>query len=249
MNLRGQPHRRISAKDEGYAMAALLVAMAVMAVLASAAMPVWKQLSTREKEEELVFRGKQYARAIGLFQRKMGPGVNPPTLDVLVEQRFLRKKYKDPITGDDFDPIAASANQSATPGTLPGAPSTGARGQPTPPSTPQRGSSVQNPAGGRGFGGIIGVMSKSKAQSIRIYNGRTHYNEWQFVYVPQTTAPGVVAPGGRGQRGGPSGPSGPGGFPGPGGFGGRGEPSRGNPPPFGPARSAPMPMPQPAPGN
>ena len=36
----------------------------------------------------------------------------------------------------------------------------------------------------------MGVASKSKDVSIRIYNGRTHYNEWQFVYVAQTTAPG-----------------------------------------------------------
>ena len=191
-------------------MAALLVALAVMAVLASAAMPPWKQMAQREKEAELIFRGQQYARAIGLFQRRAGPGVNPPNLDVLVQQRFLRKKYKDPITGDDFDLISP-----ATPMAVPTSPTPGTqtRGAPTgttaptttrgglsqPLSTPGRG--VQ-PVGGAavGFGGtvaggIVGVQSKSKAESIRIYNGRTHYNEWQFVYLPQT------GPGGRGQPG------------------------------------------------
>ena len=59
-------------------------------------MPVWKQMNRREKEEELVFRGQQYARAIGLFQRKMGPGVLPPNVDVLVDQRFLRESSKIP---------------------------------------------------------------------------------------------------------------------------------------------------------
>ena len=67
-------------------MAALLVALSVMAILASAAMPSWKQMTQREREAELVFRGQQYARAIGLFQRRAGPGVNPPNLDVLVQQ-------------------------------------------------------------------------------------------------------------------------------------------------------------------
>ena len=67
-------------------------------------------MATREKEEELIFRGRQYARAIGLFQRKFA-NTAPPTIDVLVEQRFLRKKYKDPITNDDFQPIYA--NQAA----------------------------------------------------------------------------------------------------------------------------------------
>ena len=71
MRLRGQ----LRGNESGYAMAALLVALSVMAVLASAAMPTWKQLSQREKEAELIFRGQQYARAIGLFQRRAGPGV------------------------------------------------------------------------------------------------------------------------------------------------------------------------------
>src|SRR5215831_10500184 len=90
----------------GYAMAALLVAMSIMAVMMTVAMPVWKQIAQREKEEELIFRGTQYAHAIGLFQRKFA-NASPPTLNVLVEQKFLRRKYKDPITNDDFVPILA----------------------------------------------------------------------------------------------------------------------------------------------
>ena len=93
--------------DRGYAMAALLVGMTVMAVLMSAAMPVWSHFAQREKEEELIWRGQQYARAIGLFQRKYA-NTFPPTVDVLVEQKFLRKKYKDPMTGEDFQPIPAT---------------------------------------------------------------------------------------------------------------------------------------------
>src|SRR5258705_4477700 len=98
MKLAGQARRQ-----NGYAMAALLVAMSIMAIMMTVAMPVWKQISTREKEEELVFRGEQYARAIGLFQRKFANAA-PPSFDLLVEQHFLRKKYKDPITNDDFVP-------------------------------------------------------------------------------------------------------------------------------------------------
>ena len=64
-----------------------------------------EELAQREKEEELVFRGEQYAHAIGLFQRRTANSY-PPNLDVLVQQKLLRKKYKDPITDDDFVPIA-----------------------------------------------------------------------------------------------------------------------------------------------
>ena len=206
-------------------MAALLIGMSIMAVLMTVAMPVWKQASIREKEAELVFRGEQYKRAIDLFQRKSGPGTIPPSLDVLVGQKFLRKKYKDPITAQDFDLISpntpAAGGQNPQPGR--GGPPT-SRGT-TSPQQPQplSGRSSQ-PGGTIGVqGGIVGVVSKSKATSIRLYNGRNHYNEWQFVFVARQQTPGAGgAPGGSGQRGG----AGQGGF---GGFGGGTGPQRGGP--------------------
>jgi type II secretory pathway pseudopilin PulG len=222
-------------------MAVLLVALSVMAVLATAVMPVWKTLSQREKEAELIFRGEQYVRAIRLFSRRAGPGVLPPNVDVLVQQRFLRKKYKDPITGDDFDllsPLQGGAG-SATPGTLPGS-TAGASPYPGRGGAPQQGSIVSastapGPGGGPTAGGIMGVASKSKESSIRLYNGRSHYNEWQFLYVQQVQQPGAGAPGQRGRgdagRGG-QGPQ-PMGAPGIGRPGGAGQP-RGFPPPGGP---------------
>src|SRR5438477_11480401 len=81
MKLRGQ-------SENGYAMAVLLVAISVMAVMLTVAMPVWKQMAQREKEAELIFRGQQYAGAIGLFEQKYA-NTPPPTLDVLVQVRFL----------------------------------------------------------------------------------------------------------------------------------------------------------------
>ena len=87
-------------------MVALLVAMSVMAIMMSAALPAWHTMAQREKEAELVFRGEQYARAIGLWQQKFA-NQPAPSIDVLVEQRLLRKKYKDPITNDDFQLLGA----------------------------------------------------------------------------------------------------------------------------------------------
>src|SRR5438067_7846080 len=141
MKLRGQ-------SENGYVMAVLLVAMGVMAVMITVAMPVWKQMVQREREEELVFRGQQYARAIGLFERKYA-NTPPPTLDVLVQEHFLRKKYKDPITNGDFVPIPAAASVVASQGGRGGAP-----GQPL---TPTLGQPLV-PSGGRGTG-IMGVTS------------------------------------------------------------------------------------------
>jgi len=231
-------------------------------------MPVWNQAARREKEEELVFRGEQYARAIALFQRKYA-NAYPPSIDLLVEQRFLRKKYKDPITNDDFVPLA-QGQQGNTPGSgsltasAPGQTATGRSAVPSPadaarglPGVPGNPGAAPVGAGGTPVGAIVGVTSKSKDKSIRLYKGRDHYNEWAFVYTApaQATggpgAPGAAAPGGLppggGRRGapgstpGPFGPVGPGGprgnrgAPGPGG----GRPGGPGPSPFGQPPSGP----------
>jgi len=218
MNLPGQADRR----QQGYAMAALLVGMSLIAVMLTVAMPVWKHAAQREKEEELVFRGLQYARAIGLYQRKFA-NAYPPNVDALVEQRFLRKKYKDPITDADFDIIPAGANvPGAAVGGRGGGATQGGRGPAaTPQPPPARGGQI--PGAGRAGGpgpvavsGISGVTSKSTDQSIRLYNGRSHYNEWAFVHVvavqqPGAGTPGVGQPGqtGRGPQGQPPNGQGP----------------------------------------
>ena len=99
-------------------MAALIVAMGVMMIMMAAALPAWQTLARREREAELVFRGNQYARAIAAFQRKYG-GAFPPTIDVLVEERLLRKKFKDPITDEDFV-IVSPGSELPTTTTIPG---------------------------------------------------------------------------------------------------------------------------------
>jgi type II secretory pathway pseudopilin PulG len=173
--------------QHGYAMAALIVAMSIMAILLTAVMPVWRQTIRREKEAELEFRLGQYARAIALFQRKAGPGVLAPDLDVLIDQKYLRKKYKDPITGGDFDILRVnSANSSG--------------GQ-------QQGAG-QRPGQGAGntIGGIMGVASKSTELSLKLFNGRSHYNEWQSqLIVQRSNVAGMGANGTPGVGGGAGG--------------------------------------------
>jgi type II secretory pathway pseudopilin PulG len=225
-------------------MAALIVGLAILAVMMTVAMPVWKQMAQREKEAELVFRGEAIAHSIGMFQRKFA-NAYPPSLDVLVEQKFLRKKYKDPITGEDFVPLTQATGQAGTPGATPGG-----RGAP-PPTQPQlgagRGPGLGTP--GAAAGGIIGVTSKSTDTSIRLYKGRSHYNEWAFVYTPPASAgsgtPGAPGRGNNpGQRGNTPFP-GTGPFP-PGGPGGPGGPGRN---PGGPGRNPGSPVAPGFPGN
>jgi type II secretory pathway pseudopilin PulG len=219
MDLHGQARTR---SEHGYAMAALLVALAVMAIMLTVAMPVWKTTTKREKEAELVWRASQYVRAVMLFRRKYA-NASPPNLDILINERFLRKKYKDPMTKDGEFQLVYATDQQQRPGQNPS----------TPPSS-QLDQRSQG-AAGAARGGIIGVMSKSKETGLRVFNGRTKYNEW--VFTPETlgirlpgaggNAPGGNVPGGAAGAVGPGGrAAGPGGAPGRGQIGPFGRPTQ-----------------------
>lgn len=192
MSLQGQGR---TGRDEGYALAALLVSLGVMAVMMSVALPVWRQQTQREKEGELIFRGEQYARAIGLYQRKFA-GAFPPSIDLLVEQRFLRKKYKDPMTEEGEFQLLYATSQTSQQQAQPGAAQPGAAGIARQPVPVVQGPAPTDAGPGRAtpgaLGGLIGVASKSKERSIRLYKGRGRYNDWHFIFTPVTTQPGAV---------------------------------------------------------
>lgn len=151
--------------QRGVAMAALLVGLSIMAIMMTVAMPAWSHAVRREREIEMEWRGRQYQEAIRMFQAKYG-GAYPPNVDVLVEQKFLRKKYKDPITGEDFAVIPV--------GVPPG----------TPPTT-------QAPVVG-----IQGVVSKSRERMIRQINGATTYDKGFFIGIDAAQQAGGTTGGG-----------------------------------------------------
>lgn len=201
--------------ETGFIMVAVLVGMAVAAIWMAAALPSWRMQVQREKEAELIFRGEAIARAIYLYRQKNGQNL-PPNIDTLVSQRFLRRKYLDPITGKDFLPVAGAT----------AAPGGGAFG------------TLQ--------GGIIGVRSTSNDTSIRIYNNQQTYSQWAFDFTLEQLragggpalgpiVPGAGGPTTGGRQSGPGRGAGVGGrgagqpaMPGgPGGFGGRGGPGGG----------------------
>ena len=120
-----EQHRAPSRRtDAGYAMAGLLVAIAVMGVTLSMVMPTWSTGAKREKEAELIFRGEQYMRAIELYQRRFA-GAYPTDMQLLIDQRFLRKAFTDPMTGGEFE-ILKQTSLQATPSQAP--PETAMRG-------------------------------------------------------------------------------------------------------------------------
>ena len=200
-------------------MAGLLVAIAVMGVTMSMVMPTWRTWAQREKEAELVFRGEQYMRAIELYQRRFA-GAYPPDMQLLIDQRFLRKAFTDPMTGGEFEILTQGSLRAAPIQAPPGAGTTGVPqplqfGRVTPVDQDRGAGSSPAPfteaaAGmnqGGGGGGIIGVVSSSTETSIALRDGRNRYDEWLFVYLPQAAQPGLGT-GVPGQSGGVPGQSG-----------------------------------------
>ena len=248
------PSRSNSAGREdvpGFALILVMVTAAVILISLTVALPSVYQEGQREREEELIFRGLQYARAIAGFHQKFQR--YPTSVQDLTKLtngfRFLRKEFADPMTlGGKWRFIHANAQgvllDSKTQG-----PPTGGLGQPgaaqgaggfgTSGTTGMGGggfgqqgtgtsgfdqqgaggsgfgqqgmgesgfgqstggfSTGSNPAGGfsnsqqnSGFGMgtsqgggtfIVGVASTSHKQSIRTWNQKTHYDEWEFLGI------------------------------------------------------------------
>jgi type II secretory pathway pseudopilin PulG len=230
MHLDGQ-HERRSRPDAGYAMAVLLAGLAIMGIAWTVVVPVWKQYVQREKEAELIFRAGQYARAVALYQRKYANAF-PPNVDVLLREKFLRKKYKDPITNGDFrylSPLELQAlptlNTTARPG-QPGSATAGPGGFGSGPgpagggSGPGGGTATRGSGFGPGGGsntlgpngptagpsqGIAAVVSRSSAASIKVFKNRRQYNQWIVTVqdIMPRSAVGAPQPGQPGQSGQP----------------------------------------------
>jgi len=62
----------------------------------------------------------------------------------------------------------------------------------TGPGLPPGGASSSSSGQVFGGGPIVGVVSASKAASIRSFNKKDHYNQWQFIYDPSTDRGGLL---------------------------------------------------------
>ncbi|HUJ80020.1 MAG TPA: type II secretion system protein [Nitrospiria bacterium] len=97
----------------GYTYLFVMFMVVLIGLAATAVARQWKTEIRRDREAELLFRGDQIRQAIGLYYLTARGGsahVYPRSLDDLVKdpnssatRRYLRKIYKDPITGDDFE--------------------------------------------------------------------------------------------------------------------------------------------------
>jgi hypothetical protein len=91
-------------RECGYALLMVMFIAALMIAVVMTAAPNILTQGKREKEEEMIWRGKQYVRGIKLYYRKLGRF--PTSLDDLTKPkvgtlRFMRQAYKDPMNKGD----------------------------------------------------------------------------------------------------------------------------------------------------
>ena len=98
------PRRGKKKDEEGYAVLLAIFMVATMLLLAAAATPNILTQGRRLREQEAIWRGNQYVRAIRLYYQKNGKYPSSPedlTKPNAVGVHFLRKAYREPMNSSD----------------------------------------------------------------------------------------------------------------------------------------------------
>lgn len=145
----------------GFTYLAALMLIMLSGIMLGLAGRTWKQVMQREKEEELLFRGKQIYDAIYRWNKPL-PGQHPPTnlseLSYLLKdprtagtRRYLRKLYKDPMTGEEWvlikDPVRGVIGVASASGEEP-------------------------------------IKQANFPDEFKDFEGKTKYSDWKFVIKP-----------------------------------------------------------------
>jgi type II secretory pathway pseudopilin PulG len=197
-------------RERGYTLVAIMVFMTLIAISILVVSPTVSKIMQREREEELIFRGRQYAQAILNYQKRQGRF--PLNLKDLMttKPRSARKLYKEPMcncenwglirVGQPWPPPPPGSNPAGglpttgttPPGTgqtRPGAPLPGTYSSP-PPGNGSGGNDNGNTDGGLNLGGkpgevnnapVIGVYSRIHKKGLRTFHGQEYYDQWGFI--------------------------------------------------------------------
>jgi type II secretory pathway pseudopilin PulG len=196
-------------RDSGFTLVAVVVAIAIITILLAAVGPTISTIIERDREAELIFRGKQYGRAIQAFQKRYGRLPNELKELFKLKPRSIRQLWKDPMCDcDDWEiliagtPEAVPMGQGQLPGgglpRTPGARRTPGFGSPPPsdsdltPTAPPflggSGSTRRTPTPtsifgtpGKKVGPILGVRTKVHRKALRKWRERDYTDEWRFL--------------------------------------------------------------------
>jgi type II secretory pathway pseudopilin PulG len=157
---------REPADAAGFTYVGLLIAVVILGVALSAVGTVWRTQAQREREQELLFIGREFRAAITAYSNANGAHQFPQDINDLLEDKrwpeprhYLRRLYVDPMTGaQDWTILDA------------------------------------NSLGMAARTGIVGIASSSKAVPLKkagfsvgeeAFADATCYCDWKFVYVPR----------------------------------------------------------------
>jgi type II secretory pathway pseudopilin PulG len=203
------PRRHLPARkrsEAGYNMVMLIVALTVLNIMIAAMMPLMSTEIQREKEEELIFRGFQYAEAIRIFHLRFQRFPNKLQELIEIKPRCIRQLWKDPMTKDGKWGLIFQGQGVPLNPQNPQNP----EGQQQPPNVDPRNPEGQPSNDGRdgnglnppkqgdevAIGPIVGVYSKSPKASHLVFYGHQRYDEWRFTFDLIPNGGGGPRPGG-----------------------------------------------------
>jgi len=170
--------------DHGYVLIMLMMVVLVLAIGLTVAFPVFQTELQREKEAELIFRGRQYVEAIRLFQIKT-PGRFPSSLRELEEKRLIRRLYKDPMTDSGEWNVVLPLEEPGQAG--------GESAQEVLVAPESALPSIKNPV-------VLGVVSSSAQKSFKLYYDQDSYDKWLFTYGQDPEKPPKIVYYGREEK-------------------------------------------------
>jgi type II secretory pathway pseudopilin PulG len=93
-----------SIHTKGFTFLGLLVVIAILGIAMAGVGIVWHQTSQQQNEQQLLYIGETYAKAIGSYYQSNNQNQYPKTLKELIEdkrfgetKRHIRKLYADPM--------------------------------------------------------------------------------------------------------------------------------------------------------
>jgi len=165
--------------QRGFLYIMVLFAIVVISIMMLKAFESWEYILSRDKEDELIFRGEQIVNAITIYNRKKGSF--PASLKELYDGKYLRKLYKDPMTDDGNWNIVSLPKKA------------GKEKYVVIPS--QLWKSL------KGSYRIVGVVSSAHKKGFRVYKEKEYYDEWLFAYgIKDKIPPFKVYGGGSDKR-------------------------------------------------
>jgi type II secretory pathway pseudopilin PulG len=156
INLKTRPRTQ-----SGFTYIGLLILIAVMGVTLAGTGTIWRTTQQRLHEQQLLFVGNQFSRAITAYYVNSPDGIQqfPKKLeDLLIDkrypntQRYLRKIFADPITGKNQWGLIKAADGGIV--------------------------------GVRSLSELVPIKQEGFGKGNEAFAGKKHYSEWQFTYRP-----------------------------------------------------------------